>query len=126
MLLAAATLTVLLVMDVPPLVIHQVMYGGIDNYALLAIPFFVFAGELMSRCGVSGRLVTWTQSVLGGIRGNLGLTTICTATLLGAVSGSSPATVAATGRTLYGDLLKDGYGKPFSLGLIASSGSPMP
>ena len=77
----------------------------------------------MSRCGVSERLVRWSQALLGRIRGGLGLTTICTSTLLGAVSGSSPATVAAVGKTLYGDLVKDGYGRPFSLGLIASSGS---
>ena len=122
-LLAAGSLTLLTAMNVPPLVIHQVIYGGVENYALLAIPFFIFAGELMSRCGVSGRLVVWSQTALRRVRGNLGLTTICTSTLLGAVSGSSPATVAATGKTLYGDLVKDGYGRSFSLGLIASSGS---
>ena len=122
-LLAAGSLTVLAAMNVPPLVIHQVMYGGVENYALLAVPFFIFAGELMSRCGVSSRLVVWSRSALRRVRGNLGLTTICTSTILGAVSGSSPATVAATGKTLYGDLVKDGYGRPFSLGLIASSGS---
>jgi len=122
-LLAGSALTVLTVMNIPPLVIHQVMYGGIEKYALLAIPFFLFAGELMGRCGVSGRLIFWSQCLLGGVRGKLGLTTICTSTLLGAISGSSPATVAATGRTLFADLIKDGYGRPFSLGLIASSGS---
>jgi len=122
-LLAGSTLTVLTVMNVPPLVIHQVMYGGVEKYALLAIPFFLFAGELMGRCGVSGRLIHWSQCLMGRVRGKLGLTTICTSTLLGAVSGSSPATVAATGRTLFADLIKDGYGRPFSLGLIASSGS---
>ena len=122
-LLAAAATTVVVVMDVPPVVIHQIMYGGVENYALLAVPFFIFAGELMSRCGVSERLVVWIQSFIGHIRGSLGLTTIFSSTLLGAVSGSSPATVAATGKTLYGDLLKAGYGRPFSLGLITSSGS---
>ncbi len=122
-LLAAAAATVVVVMDVPPVVIHQIMYGGVENYALLAVPFFIFAGELMSRCGVSERLVVWIQSFIGHIRGSLGLTTIFSSTLLGAVSGSSPATVAATGKTLYGDLLKAGYGRPFSLGLITSSGS---
>ncbi len=122
-LLAASTLAVLLVMNVPPLVIHQAMYGGIENYGLLAVPFFIFAGELMTRCGVSHRLVVWSQALLGALRGNLGLTTICTSTLMGAISGSSPATVAATGKALYGELLKDGYKRPFALGLIASSGS---
>ena len=122
-LLAAAAVTVVAFTGVPPLVIHQVLYGGVENYALLAVPFFIFAGELMSRCGVSDRLVAWVQSITGHIRGSLALTTIATSTLLGAVSGSSPATVAATGRTLYPELLRAGYERPFSLGLIASSGS---
>ena len=122
-LLAAATATVLAVMNLPPIVLHQVIYGGVENYALLAVPFFIFAGELMSRCGISERLVVWIQSFVGHIRGSLGMITIFCATLLGAISGSSPATVAATGKTLYGDLLKARYGKSFSLGLIASSGS---
>jgi len=122
-LLAACTLTVVLVMNVPPLVLHQVMYGGVENYALLAVPFFIFAGELMSRCGVSERLVVWSESFLGRLRGSLALTTISASTLLGAVSGSSPATVAATGRALYGELQAAGYRRSFALGLIASSGS---
>jgi C4-dicarboxylate transporter DctM subunit len=114
---------VLAVINLPPIVLHQVIYGGVENYALLAVPFFIFAGELMSRCGISERLVVWIQSFVGHIRGSLGMITIFCATLLGAISGSSPATVAATGKTLYGDLLKARYGKSFSLGLIASSGS---
>ena len=122
-LMAAGTATLLGVMNVPPTVIHQIMYGGVENYALLAVPFFVFAGEMMSRCGVSERLVVWIQSFIGHIRGSLGMITIFCATLMGAISGSSPATVAATGKTLYGDLLKADYGKRFSLGLVASSGS---
>lgn len=122
-LLAAGSLTVVFLMNIPPLVLHQVMYGGIENYALLAVPFFIFAGELMSRCGVSERLVVWSESFLGRLRGSLALTTISASTLLGAVSGSSPATVAATGRALYGQLQASGYRRPFALGLIASSGS---
>lgn len=122
-LLAAGALTVATVMSVPPVAIHQILFGGVENYALLAVPFFVFAGELMSRCGVSDRLVLWIQSFTGHLRGSLGVTTIASSTILGAVSGSSPATVAATGRTLYPDLLRAGYGRRFSLGLIASSGS---
>ena len=122
-LLAASAVTVLAVMNVPPVVIHQIMYGGVDNYALLAVPFFIFAGELMNRCGVSQRLVQWVMYLTGHVRGSLGLTTIASATMLGAVSGSSPATVAATGKTLYEPLLRNGYGRPFALGIITSSGS---
>ncbi|MGF1608348.1 MAG: TRAP transporter large permease [Kiloniellales bacterium] len=122
-LLAGATATLLLFMSVPPLALHQVMFGGVDNYALLAVPFFIFAGDLMARSGIAGLLVRWTLAIIGHIRGSLGVATIGTATLLGAVSGSSPATVAALGQTLYPDLRRSGYGERFSLGLITSSGS---
>jgi C4-dicarboxylate transporter DctM subunit len=122
-LLAGATATLLLFMTVPPLALHQVMFGGVDNYALLAVPFFIFAGDLMARSGIAGLLVRWVLALVGHIRGSLGVATIGTATLLGAVSGSSPATVAALGQTLYPDLKRAGYGERFSLGLITSSGS---
>lgn len=122
-LLAAGAATLVLTTSTPPLVLHQILYGGVDNYALLAVPFFIFAGELMSRGGVSERLVLWVSSISGRFRGGLGLTTIGTATLMGAVSGSSPATVAATGKALYPSLLKAGYERRSALGLIVSSGS---
>ena len=110
-------------LPMPAIALHQILFGGIDKYALLAVPFFVFAGELMSRGGIAQRLVDWVLALTGRLPGSLGLTTVGTATLLGAVSGSSPATVAAVGRSLYPSLLEKGYGQRFSLGLIASSGS---
>lgn len=122
-LLAAGVSTLTLHMTTPPTVIQQVVFGGVDKYALLAVPFFIFAGELMSRCGIAERLVAWVRLVFGHIRGSLALTTIGSSTILGAVSGSSPSTVAAIGKTLYPSLLEAGYQRPFSLGLIVSSGS---
>lgn len=122
-LLAGATVTLLLFMPMPAMVLPQVMFGGVDKLALSAVPFFIFAGELMGRGGIADRLVDWVLSLTGHVRGSLGMATVGTATLMGAVSGSSPATVAATGRTLYPKLIEQGYGKRFSLGLIASSGS---
>lgn len=123
LLLAAASLTLTLFMTVPTLALHQVMFGGLDNYALLAVPFFVLAGEIMTRGGLSERLVAWVLALLGPLRGSLGVATVGTATVMGAVSGSSPATVAAVGKALYPSLVESGYGRRFSLGLIASSGS---
>lgn len=122
-LLAGAASTLLLFMSVPPTALHQVMFGGVDNYALLAVPFFIFAGDLMARSGIAERLTRWVLSLVGHLRGSLGLATVGTATLLGAVSGSSPATVAALAQTLYPDLKRSGYGERFSLGLVTSSGS---
>ncbi|NIA69750.1 TRAP transporter large permease [Pelagibius litoralis] len=122
-LLAGAATALLLFMSVPPIALHQVMFGGVDNYALLAVPFFIFAGDLMARSGIAERLTHWVLAMVGHLRGSLGLATVGTATLLGAVSGSSPATVAALGQTLYPDLKRAGYGERFSLGLVTSSGS---
>lgn len=123
LLLTAASVTLLVALPMPPVALHQVLFGGIDKYALLAVPFFVFAGELMNRGGIAGRLVDWVLTLTGRLPGSLGIATVGTATLMGAVSGSSPATVAAVGRSLYPSLIARGYDQRFSLGLIASSGS---
>ena len=122
-LLTIAAAALLWFASVPPLALHQVMFGGIDNYALLAVPFFIFAGELMGRGGIAERLVRWVNSFTGPLPGSLALTAIGSSTLMGAISGSSPATVAALGKTLYPGLRRAGYSAPFAAGLLSSSGS---
>ena len=122
-LLAAAIPAAILVFNLPPAALHQVMFGGVDKFALLAVPFFIFAGELMNRGGIAERLVAWVLSVAGHVRGSLGLTVIGTSTIMGAISGSSPATVAATGRILHPALIDKGYGRRFASGVVTSSGS---
>lgn len=77
----------------------------------------------MNRGGIANRLVAWVLAMAGHLRGSLGLTVIGTATILGAISGSSPATVAASGRVLHPTLIEKGYGRRFSVGVITSSGS---
>lgn len=110
-------------MNVPFTVIPQTMFGSIDNFALLAVPFFIFAGEVMGQGGISERLIRWVQSIFGGVRGSLALTTVGTCEFFGAISGSSPATVAAVGRIMYPALREHGYEEKFSLGLVTSSGA---
>ncbi len=122
-LLSAAIAAMILVFDLPTAALHQVMFGGVDKFALLAVPFFIFAGELMNRGGIADRLVAWVLAAAGHLRGSLGLTVIGTATIMGAISGSSPATVAATGRVLHPALIDNGYGRRFSVGVLTSSGS---
>jgi C4-dicarboxylate transporter DctM subunit len=122
-LLAGAATTLFLFMSVPPIALHQMMFGGVGSYALLAVPFFIFAGDLMVRGGLAERLTSWVLALVGQTRGSLGATVVGTSTLLGAISGSSPATVATTGQLLYRDMLAAGYGERFSLGLITSTGS---
>ncbi len=122
-LLTATSVIGLLFMDIPLTLIPQVMFGSLDKFTLLAVPFFIFAGEIMSEGGISKRIVQWLLTMIGGFRGGLALATVGACEFFGAVSGSSPATVAAIGRLMYPALRKGGYGEEFSLGLITSSGA---
>ena len=122
-LLATAAVILMIFAPVPPYSMHINMFGSVDKFALMAVPFFIFAGEIMGHGGISKRIVAWVLSIIGGVRGSLALTTVGTCTVFGAISGSSPATVAAVGRLLYGPLRNAGYNERFSSGLLASSGA---
>lgn len=121
--LAAAVAAVIFVLPTPPLALHQVIFGGLDNYALLAIPFFVLAGELMGTSGIARRLIAWVLALTGRIPGSLGVATVGASSVLGAISGSSVAAVAALGKMLYPKLEASGYGRERAGGLLASSGA---
>jgi C4-dicarboxylate transporter DctM subunit len=121
--LFGAVATFVLFLSVPPVALHQVMFGGMENYALLAVPFFIFAGELMSGSGIARRLIVWVLALIGRIPGSLGVATVGACTLIGAISGASTATVAVVGKTLYPGLIRDGYSVRFASGLLSSSGS---
>ena len=79
------------------------------TFPLLAVPLFIFAGEVMGRGGIARRLVEWVLSVIGGVRGSLALATIASAELFGSMSGSSVGCVAAIGRLMIPELTKRGY-----------------
>jgi C4-dicarboxylate transporter, DctM subunit len=122
-LLTTSAVVLLFFVDIPATAVHQVMFGSIDKFALLAVPFFIFAGELMSRGGVSHRIVRWVTSIIGSVQGSLPLTALGTATVFGAISGSTAATVAAVGSLTYDPLRKAGYSEKFSTGLLTSAGA---
>jgi C4-dicarboxylate transporter DctM subunit len=121
-LLSTATLAIVFYASVPPVAILQTMFGSIGNFALLAVPFFIFAGELMARGGMARRLVAVVMALFGGFRGSTPITTVGAATLYGAISGSTAATVAALGPMFYPQLRKAGYGEKFSVGIITCTG----
>jgi C4-dicarboxylate transporter DctM subunit len=121
--LTAVAVTMMFVMPLPPVALQQVQFGGLDNYALLAIPFFVFAGELMGGSGIAHRLINWAMAMVGRVPGSLGVATVGASTAIGAISGSSVAAVAALGTTLYPKLVASGYGRERAGGLLASSGA---
>ncbi|HEV7368149.1 TRAP transporter large permease [Arenibaculum sp.] len=105
----------------PDIVIAQKMMGGVNVSTLLAIPFFIFAADLMARGTIAKRLMDLIQRNLGHRAGGIGHTTVVSCMSFGAVCGSAPATVAALGRLLKPELVRAGYSERFSLGLIASS-----
>jgi C4-dicarboxylate transporter DctM subunit len=123
LLLTGAVATFILYLTVPSLALHQIMFGGMENYALLAVPFFIFAGELMGAGGIADKLIAWVLALIGRVPGSLGVATVGASTLIGAISGASVATVAAVGKSLYPSLIRDGYGQRFSSGLVSSSGA---
>ncbi|WP_376099859.1 TRAP transporter large permease [Roseomonas sp. CCTCC AB2023176] len=120
-LLAAATAYAIFIADVPATVLHQTMFGGVDSFALLSIPFFLFAGEVMTQGGIARRIVDLVVAVVGRLPGSLALATVGTSTIVGAISGSSAAATATVGRILYVPLQKAGYTRPFATGVIAAS-----
>lgn len=120
-LLAAAAAFVVFVADVPASVLHQAMFGGVDSFALLSIPFFLFAGEVMTQGGIARRIVDLVVAVVGRLPGSLALATVGTSTIVGAMSGSSAAATATVGRVLFGPLRQAGYSRPFATGVIAAS-----
>jgi C4-dicarboxylate transporter, DctM subunit len=122
-LLASVSVALIFFMKVPLAVLHQTLFGAIDAYALLAVPFFIYAGELMGRGTVAQRLVDFVQSGVGSVRGSLAVTTVGTSAIFGAISGASAATVATVGRVMLPALRKGGYPEKFSAGLITSVGA---
>jgi C4-dicarboxylate transporter, DctM subunit len=103
--------------------VHVALFGGLDNFPLLAVPLFIFAGEVMGRGGIARRLVEWVLSIIGGVRGSLALATVASSELFGSMSGSSVGCVAAIGRLMIPELTKRGYTAVFSGSLIASCGA---
>jgi len=122
-LLATSATVLLFFSNIPASALHQVMFGTLDQFALLAVPFFIFAGELMARGNISAPLVRWAMSVVGGWRGSLAMTTLGAGTVFGAISGATTASVAAVGSLTYQPLKEAGYGERFSAGLLTSTGA---
>ena len=105
----------------PDVIIPQKIMSGVNVGTLLAIPFFIFAAELMAHGVIARRLTTMVRALVGHTPGGIGHTTVASCMAFGAVCGSAPATVAALGRLCHPELQRAGYSEKFSLGLIASS-----
>ena len=108
--------------DLPPFAVVHRMIGGIDSFPLLAVPFFILAGELMNAGGISRRIIDMAQAWVGHIRGGLGYVAIGAAVLMASMSGSALADTAALATILLPMMRQQGYPMATSAGLLASGG----
>jgi C4-dicarboxylate transporter DctM subunit len=122
-LLATCLVIILFIADVPAQAAHTFLFSSLDNFPLLAVPFFVLAGEIMAQGGIARRVVVWVMALVGGVRGSLAVTTVAASEVFGAMAHTAVGTVVAMGRMLYPSLRENGYSERFSVGLIASSGA---
>lgn len=102
--------------------VSDTLYNGVNSFPLMAIPFFILAANLMTHGGISQRLVAAANAVVGNFRGGLGMTAILACVFFAAISGSSAATVVAVGTLLIPGMIKAGYDRRLSTGVIATSG----
>lgn len=121
LLVAALAAFVFYFPDMDPMILVQQMIGGIKPAALIAVPMFILAADIMTRGATANRLLDLVMSFVGHVRGGLPITTAVSCTLFGAVSGSTQATVVAMGGPLRPRLLKAGYKDSFSLALIINA-----
>lgn len=121
--IGVAALVVMIYADLPIMATVQQMVTSADSFALLAIPFFVLAGVIMERGGISRRLVDFASSLVGNVRGGLGHVSILASMLFGGVSGSATADTAAIGSVLIPAMKREGYDVPFVAALQASAGT---
>ncbi len=105
-----------------PQLVAQNLLAGADNFPLMAVPFFILAGELMNAGGISKRIINLAVSMVGHIRGGLGYVAIAASVVLASLSGSAIADTAALATLLIPMMRDNGYPVPRSAGLIASGG----
>jgi tripartite ATP-independent transporter DctM subunit len=119
----AATVYMLFGPHVPLQGMVQRMIGGIDTFPLLAIPFFILAGNLMNTGGITDRLVRLARAMVGHITGGLAHVVVVTNMIMAGMSGSGVADAAGSGTILIPAMKKAGYGVPFSAAIVASAGT---
>ncbi|MBM7649695.1 C4-dicarboxylate transporter DctM subunit [Bacillus ectoiniformans] len=117
-----AVTVALTISDIPAAFLTQSAFTALDSFPLMAIPFFILAGSLMETGGLSGRLISFANSFMKPFTGGLALVTMLACLFFAALSGSSPATVAAIGTIMYPAMVKKGYDPGFSAAVSASGG----
>src|SRR6187551_254838 len=122
--LGLTVLSFLFVMtSVPIEAVALKLFTGIENFEIMAIPFFILAGNFLTHGGVAKRMIAFATSMVGHWYGGLGLAGVLACALFAAVSGSSPATVVAIGSVILPAMVAQGFPKRFGAGVIATSGA---
>src|SRR6187399_74112 len=122
--LGLTVLSFLFVMtQVPIEAVALKLFTGIESFEIMAIPFFILAGNFLTHGGVARRMIAFATSMVGHWYGGLGLAAVLACALFAAISGSSPATVVAIGSILLPAMVAQGYPKRFGAGVIATSGA---
>jgi tripartite ATP-independent transporter DctM subunit len=119
--LGAASLATFFLLDIPSIVAFQRMAAGMNVFTLMAIPFFVFAGDLMARTGIAERLVRVAEGAFGRARGGLGQVDVGASMMFGAVSGSAVASVSAMGSTLMPMMKEKGYDADYAVNVTITA-----
>ncbi|RKD22945.1 C4-dicarboxylate ABC transporter permease [Ammoniphilus oxalaticus] len=117
-----ATLVTLYFGGIPIAFLAQQSFTALDSFPLMAVPYFILAGALMETGGLSSRIINVAQEAMGNITGGFGIVTILACALFAAISGSSPATVAAIGSIMIPAMVERGYHKDFAAAVAGSGG----
>lgn len=119
----STTINLLIFTDMDVLFIGQNIYAALDSYALLAVPFFILASNIMAQAGIARRLLVFAEALTAGITGGLGMAGVLACAIFAAISGSSVATVVSIGTIVLPGMIKEGYDKKFATALISCAGS---
>ncbi len=119
--LSVSSILTMLYLKIPPMVIGQKMADVLDNFSLMAIPFFILAGQIMADSGIAKRLVDFSSILVGRIRGGLAFVNIVASMFFGGMSGSSVADTASIGSILIPSMVEKGYDRDYSIAVTVTS-----
>ncbi|WP_332700147.1 TRAP transporter large permease [Devosia sp.] len=117
--LGIASFATIVYLGRPAIVVFQQLNSGVSAFSLLAIPFFIFAGDLMMRGGIASRIISFAGSLIGHVRGGLGQVNIAASTLFGGISGSAVAEAAAVGGIMIPQMKERGYGADYAVNVTS-------
>lgn len=121
--LIAGSLFIIIMKTSPMILVVQRMIRGMDSFAFLAIPLFIYAGYIMGESGMSRRLTDFVKAFTGNMRGNMGVITFISCAIFASLTGSGPATVATIGIIMVPAMIESGYTKSRACGIVASGGA---